>query len=227
MERVLLIDDAPAAVEPVAYALERAAFEVEMCETLAEGRQALAKSAPDFVILDLGLPDGDGMELCRELRASGSIPILLLTARDGEVDRILGLELGADDYVTKPCSPREIVARVKRILARARPSTDPLPSLVLGKLEIRAEEHRALLDGVEVELTVTELTILRTLVAAPKRVLSRDALIDRVHGVDVHITARTIDSHVRGIRKKFARVRSAADPIETVFGVGYRARRID
>ena len=180
---------------------------------------------PDLVILDLMLPDMDGLEVCRRLRAAGDLPILFLSSRDDEIDRVIGIELGADDYVVKPFSPREVVARVSAILRRtaARPASEPAagPGLTHGALSLDTDAWRARWGDAEVPLTVTEFGILKTLAAAPGRVFSRDAIIDRLHGPGFALTDRTIDSHVRNLRGKFAGV-GGHDVIETRAGVGYQ-----
>jgi two-component system OmpR family response regulator len=200
----------------------------------ADGGEALvrfealsARDQPDLVVLDIGLPEMDGFEVCRALRRQGDVPILFLSSRDDELDRVLGLELGGDDYVVKPFSPRELVARIKRILARGRgvPSrvTDPDErSIERGSLRLDVDRHRCTWAGDCVELTVKEFGLLQSLCGMPGKVYTRDELVERAYGAGHHITDRTIDSHIRRIRKK---LRSAGgDPIETIYGLGYRLR---
>jgi two-component system OmpR family response regulator len=169
------------------------------------------------------MPRMDGLEVCRRLRAQGDLPVLFLSSRDDEIDRIIGIELGADDYVTKPFSPREVVARVQAVLRRtaARPPVVAVPAIRHGCLTLDLDGWRAEWAGAEVPLTLTEFSILRTLAAPPAKVFSRDAIIDRLHGPGFAITDRTIDSHVRNLRAKFAAV-GAVDLIETRAGIGYR-----
>lgn len=229
MNRVLVIDDEPAVVDVLVFSLRRSGFTVDVAGTLQEGRRLLASQSFDLLMLDLGLPDGDGLEFCRQLRAGSGIPVLILTCRDDEVDRVVGLESGADDYVAKPFSPRELVARVRAILRRAAPlaPSNDAPTVVLGTVRIDPYSHRATLREVSVPLTRLEFQLLYLLVRAPQRVFSRDELIERVYRGEALVADRTIDSHVKGVRQKFQRVEAAADPIETVFGVGYRARNLE
>jgi two-component system OmpR family response regulator len=192
----------------------------------ADGEAALAEialKAPDLVVLDINMPRMDGIEVCRRIRAQGDLPILFLSSRDDEIDRVLGMELGADDYVTKPFSPREVVARVAAILRRMARTPPPLPAgyFSYGQLSLDTDGWRARWQDTEVPLTVTEFTIIRVLADAPRRVFTRDAIIDRVHGPGFAMTDRTIDSHIRNLRAKFAQV-GGADVVETRSGVGYQ-----
>ncbi|HEV8267545.1 MAG TPA: response regulator [Thermoanaerobaculia bacterium] len=222
---VLLVEDERAIAEVVAFALSKAGFHTERAGTLREARARLSRGGVDFVVLDLGLPDGDGLDLCREVRRTSRTPILMLTCRDEEVDRVLGLETGADDYLVKPFSNRELVARVRSILRRSEPGSDAQESpLLAGRLELRPYEHRAFFDGSEVRLTPIEFRLLSALVRSPSRVFTRELLLERVYDGDTFVSDRTIDSHVKGLRKKFSSVARSADPVETVFGVGYRLR---
>ncbi|MGV9005997.1 MAG: response regulator transcription factor [Brevundimonas sp.] len=220
---VLVVDDDPHIRDLLTFALQKAGLATREA---ADGEAALADIArhrPDLVVLDINMPRMDGIETCRRIRADGDLPILFLSSRDDEIDRILGMELGADDYVTKPFSPREVVARVAAILRRVnRTAPPPTPGLfALGGLSLDADGWRARWQDVEVPLTVTEFSIVRTLADAPRRVFTRDAIIDRVHGPGFAMTDRTIDSHVRNLRAKFASV-GGADVIETRPGVGYQ-----
>ncbi len=223
MSEVLVVDDDPHIRQLLVFALEKAGLSAREAE---DGEAALAligKAAPDLVILDINMPKLDGLEVCRRLRAQGELPILFLSSRDDEIDRVLGIELGGDDYVVKPFSPREVVARVQAILRRARTSQPPAAAtgLAQGRLSLDPESWTARWDGGEVPLTVTEFGILKILMAAPARVFTRDAIIDRLHGPGFAITDRTIDSHVRNLRGKFASV-GGHDVVETRAGVGYR-----
>ena len=220
---VLGVDDNPHIRDLLTFALQKAGLATREA---ADGEAALAEialRAPDLVILDINMPRMDGIETCRRIRAGGDLPILFLSSRDDEIDRILGMELGADDYVVKPFSPREVVARVAAILRRAA-RTPPAPTVghfAWGGLSLDADGWRARWRDVEVPLTVTEFSIVRVLADAPRRVFTRDAIIDRVHGPGFAMTDRTIDSHVRNLRAKFASV-GGADVIETRAGVGYQ-----
>lgn len=224
---VLVVDDDPHIRQLMVFALQKAGLAAREAE---DGEAALAsvdEAPPDLVILDINMPKLDGLEVCRRLRAKADIPILFLSSRDDEIDRVLGIELGGDDYVTKPFSPREVTARVQAILRRARggaaaaAAQKASPILKHGRLSLDPEAWIARWDDAEVPLTVTEFGILRILMAAPARVFSRDAIIDRLHGPGFAITDRTIDSHVRNLRGKFAGL-GAADVVETRAGVGYR-----
>ncbi|HEX8569516.1 MAG TPA: response regulator transcription factor [Caulobacteraceae bacterium] len=222
---ILVVDDDPHIRQLLTFALTKAGLDAAEA---ADGEAALAAieaKAPDLVILDINMPRMNGIEVCRRLRAQGDLPILFLSSRDDEIDKVLGIELGADDYVTKPFSPREVVARVQAILRRTAgrtPVAEPADAdLTRGRLSLDVEGWRARWGEVDVPLTVTEFGILRALASAPNRVLSRDALIDRLHGPGFAITDRTIDSHVRNLRGKFAQA-GGHDVVETRAGVGYQ-----
>lgn len=222
---ILVVDDDPHIRQLLVFALGKAGLDTVEAE---DGEAALAMAearTPDLVVLDINMPRMDGLEVCRRLRASGDVPILFLSSRDDEIDRVLGIELGADDYVTKPFSPREVVARVMAILRRtaARPPAVERagPAIRHGRLALDLDGWRAEWAGTEVPLTVTEFSILRTLASMPAKVFSRDAIIDRLHGPGFAVTDRTIDSHVRNVRAKFSAI-GADDVIETRAGIGYR-----
>ncbi len=220
---ILVVDDDPHIRQLLVFALDKAGFGAIEAE---DGEAALAlagKHAPDLVILDITMPRMDGLEVCRRLRAGSDLPILFLSSRDDEIDRVLGIELGADDYVVKPFSPREVVARVMAILRRTAahpPAADHSGTMRQGKLALDLEGWHAQWAGAEVPLTVTEFSILRTLASMPAKVFSRDAIIDRLHGPGFAITDRTIDSHIRNLRAKFAEA-GGSDVIETRPGIGY------
>lgn len=222
---VLVVDDDPHIRQLLVFAFGKAGIETVEA---GDGEAALtlaARQAPDLVVLDINMPRMDGLEVCRRLRAEGEVPILFLSSRDEEIDRILGIELGADDYVVKPFSPREVVARAKAIMRRTAPGT-AAPATAegpvrQGDLLLDTEGWSATWQGGEVSLTATEFTLLRTLASAPGRIFSRDQLIDRLHGPGFAITDRTIDSHIRNLRRKFADL-GCGDLIETRAGIGYR-----
>jgi two-component system, OmpR family, response regulator len=224
---ILVVDDDPAIREVLCFALRRAGFATtEAADGLAALSQFASRGA-DLVVLDVMLPELDGIEVCRALRRTSTVPILFLSSRDEEVDRIVGLEIGGDDYVAKPFSPRELVARVRAVLRRvvspaapSEPGREKIEKLSHGRLLIDLETMRATWDGHEVALTATEFGVLRTLLARPGRVFSRDELIDRAYATERVVSDRTIDSHVRRVRAKFARYGAA--PIETLPGFGYR-----
>ncbi|MBI5941876.1 MAG: response regulator transcription factor [Caulobacterales bacterium] len=223
---ILIVDDDPHIRQLLAFALTKAGLEAREAEDGEAALAAVAANPPDLVILDINMPRLNGLEVCRRLRAQGDLPILFLSSRDDEIDRVLGIELGADDYVVKPFSPREVTARVQAILRRAggqkpAPADDADGAIVRGRLTLNTEGWTALWDDREAPLTVTEFGILRTLASTPTKVFSRDAIIDRLHGPGFAITDRTIDSHVRNLRGKFAGL-GGHDVIETRAGVGYR-----
>ncbi len=223
MPQVLVVDDDPHIRQLLVFALEKAGLAAREAEDGEAALASVAQQRPDLVVLDINMPKLDGLEVCRRLRAQGDIPILFLSSRDDEIDRILGIELGADDYVVKPFSPREVTARVQAILRRARAAAPPAADATMahGKLSLDPESWIARWDQTEAALTVTEFGILRILLGAPTRVFSRDAIIDRLHGPGFAITDRTIDSHVRNLRGKFAAL-GGHDVVETRAGVGYR-----
>lgn len=222
---ILIVDDDPHIRQLLAFALTKAGLEAREAEDGEAALEAVAANPPDLVILDINMPRLNGLEVCRRLRAQGDLPILFLSSRDDEIDRVLGIELGADDYVVKPFSPREVTARVQAILRRSggqKPAAEEVNgAIVRGRLTLNTEGWTALWDDREAPLTVTEFGILRTLASTPTKVFSRDAIIDRLHGPGFAITDRTIDSHVRNLRGKFAGL-GGHDVIETRAGVGYR-----
>jgi two-component system, OmpR family, response regulator len=222
---ILIADDDPHIRELLAFALEKAGMQSRAVEDGEAALAAVAHQRPDLVILDINMPKMDGLEVCRRLRSESDIPILFLSSRDDEIDRVLGIELGADDYVVKPFSPREVVARVTAILRRsagkvAAEPTDAERSLQYNGLNLDLEGWRASWRGAAVALTVTEFGMLKALASAPGRVLSRDNLIDQLHGPGFAVTDRTIDSHIRNLRGKFAKA-GCDDLIETRAGLGY------
>ena len=222
---ILVADDDPHIRQLIVFALAKAGLDAIEAEDGESALSAVEAHHPDLLILDINMPRMDGIEVCRRLRAVGTLPILFLSSRDDEIDRVLGIELGADDYVTKPFSPREVVARVMAILRRVSahpPEAQAFTgTLHHGRLALDTDGWRASWDEAEVVLTVTEFGILRTLAAMPSKIFSRDAIIDRLHGPGFAVTDRTIDSHVRNLRAKFAKA-GANDVIETRAGVGYR-----
>ncbi len=225
-ERILLVDDEADIVELLDYNLRQAGY---LVVTARDGNTALAevrRQRPDLILLDLNLPDVAGTEICRRLRrdpGTQTIPIMMITARGEEIDRVVGFELGADDYVTKPFSPRELVLRIGAVLRRAG---QPAPAseserLVIGHLEIDVAQHRVFVTGEEVPLTALEFKLLYDLASRQGRVQRRDDLLERVWGYVPGIETRTVDTHVKRLREKLG---AARDYIETVRGVGYRLR---
>lgn len=226
MPSVLLVEDEPAIADTLIYALETECFEVIHALTGTDALAAAATKCFDFAILDIGLPDITGLEVCRRLRETTSIPVLFLTARDGEVDRILGLELGGDDYVTKPFSPREIVARVRAILRRSHP-TAPLQKALPPPRHGTILHHdpsamRIRCHGETLDLTAHEYKLLLVLLEKPGRVFTRDQLLEHAWQDPGAVTDRTVDAHVKSIRAKLRGVRvGAEDLIQTRRGLGY------
>jgi DNA-binding response OmpR family regulator len=216
----LVIEDDEAIGALVVAYLERAGFQVVHERSGEKGLNAVERHDPRVVVLDLSLPDLDGLEVCRRLRSSRRVPILILTARDEEVDRIIGLELGADDYVTKPFSPRELVARVRAVLRRAEPAPEESGMIELGDVRLDRRQRRVAVAGSPVALRTLEFELLAELAENAGRVVTRDRLLERVWGLSFAGGTRTVDVHVAQLRKKLAR----PDLIETVRGVGYRAR---
>lgn len=223
--KILVVDDDPRLREIVRLALEGAGFEVITASDGVSAQTHAAREAPDLIVLDVGLPKADGFEICRKIRTSSDVPILFLTAHDDEVDRILGLELGADDYVTKPFSPRELVARIKAILKRSNgaPSRD---ALVQGRLQLDVAAHACLVMGQEVALTATEFQVLHRLMRMPGRVHTRVQIIDDIWGNGAEVADRTLDSHLRNLRKKLADA-GCTSAVDTVHGVGIRLGACD
>ena len=221
-QKVLVVDDEPEAVELVKFNLNGAGYDVT---TASDGAEALNKARriqPNLVILDVMMPEIDGMEVCKLMRrdpATSSIPIIMLTAKASEVDRVLGLELGADDYVVKPFSPRELVLRVKKLLSRGKQTDSAKEKFVFGELVIDLPHHAVSWKGKTVDLTATEFKLLVTLAERRGRVQSRDTLLRDVWGYDSMIDTRTVDTHMRRLREKLG---AAAKHLDTLRGVGYR-----
>ena len=223
-QRILVVDDEPAIVDAVSYALRREGFEVD---TAADGAEALqtARAAPhDVLVLDLMLPDMSGMDVCRTLRSESDVPILMLTARDAEVDRVLGLELGADDYVTKPFSVAELVSRVRAIVRRRELDRSPARRAVVraGSLELDLVRHRIRVDGRVVELTPSELSILSLLATEPDRVFSRREIMQHLWSSTYVGAERACDIHISNLRRKIERDPSQPERLVTVRSVGYK-----
>jgi two-component system response regulator VicR len=222
--RILVVDDEPPIVDVLAYNLRRANYEVI---TANNGQEALDKARatqPDLIVLDLMLPVVDGLDVCRALRRERDVPIIMLTARDSEIDRVVGLELGADDYVVKPFSVRELMARVRNVLRRAAP---PPPggqaeARRLGDLAIDPTRHEASWGSHALDLTALEFDLLYTFVCHAGQVLSREQLVEQVWGYDYYGDLRVVDAAVKRLRAKLRQVAQGAEPVETVRGVGYK-----
>ena len=223
MTRVLIVDDEPAIVRLIRDYLERAGFDVMTASNGEDALQVFARSRPDLVILDLTLPHMDGLDVARAMRRAGDVPIIMLTARAEEADRVVGLELGADDYVTKPFSAREIVARVRAVLRRAQAAAMHDDIVRVGdSIMLDAPRMQVQVDGRDVLLTATEFQLLLHMARQPGRVFTRAQLLDAVHGVAVESYARAIDAHVKNIRRKLEQDPRSPRHLQTVFGVGYR-----
>jgi two-component system OmpR family response regulator len=221
MRKVLVVDDDTHIRDVVCFALRRAGYQPLAAADGKVGLEMAARELPALVILDILMPELDGTEVCRRLRAQSDVPLIFLTSKDEEMDRILGLELGADDYVVKPFSPGELVARVKAVLRRKGVGGGTeVERLVRGALVIDLEAHTASWDGTDVPLTATEFSLLKAFAAQPRRAFTRDNLMTAAYANARFVSDRTIDSHVRHIRAKFQAL--GGDPIETVHGVGYK-----
>ena len=215
--RILIVEDEEKLARLLEDYLRAAGYTTQWIADGALVEAAVAKEPPSLVLLDLMLPGKDGLAVCRDLRASSDVPIVMITARVDEVDRLLGLELGADDYICKPFSPREVVARVRAILRRAQRPQDA----VIAGLAIDAKAHRASLDGVPLDLTPVEFRLLCSLAEAPGRVLGRRRLLESLYEDHRVVTDRTVDSHVKNLRRKLAEAAPARDLVRSVYGVGY------
>jgi len=221
MPHILIVDDEPKILRLVHDFLQAAGFRTSSARSGDEALMRVRTEAPDLVILDLGLPGLDGLDVTRAIRRTGDLPIIMLTARDDETDKLIGLELGADDYVTKPFSPRELVARVRAVLRR-QAGTAATEALHAGDLVLDLPRMRLTRAGEPIELTATEFTLLAAMARAPGRVFTRSQLLDAIHGVAFESYERAIDAHVKNIRRKLEPDPRSPRYLETVYGVGYR-----
>ena len=222
MKTVLVVDDEPIVREVVVRYLEREGYRTLEAGDGDAARDALARNSPDLVVLDVMLPGTDGLELCRWIRSTSQLPVIMLTARGEEADRIVGLELGADDYVTKPFSPRELAARVKSVLRRSDRSDESAERLEFGDVELEQATREVRKAGVELRLTAKEFDLLWFLASHPRRVFSRDQLMARVWGYTAALDTGTVTVHVRRLREKLEDNPSEPKYLETVWGIGYR-----
>jgi len=222
MATVLIVDDEPIVREVVVRYLAREGHQTLEAGDGESARAAIEKSEPDLVVLDVMLPGTDGLELCRWIRASSELPVIMLTARGEEADRIVGLELGADDYVTKPFSPRELAARVRSVLRRSAPAEDTVEQLAFGDVELEQATREARKARREVRLTAKEFDLLWFLASHPRRVFSREQLMAKVWGYTAALDTGTVTVHVRRLREKIEDQPSSPRHLETVWGVGYR-----
>jgi DNA-binding response OmpR family regulator len=221
-ELILVVDDEVNIVELARLYLEKEGFRVEEASTGEEALQGFEDLSPALIILDIMLPAPDGWEVCRRIRSRSQVPIIMLTAREDEVDKVVGLELGADDYLTKPFSPRELVARVKAVLRRARPVSEAEEVLHVEDLVIDASRRRVAQGYKEIDLTPREFYLLYTLALNRGIVMSRERLLERVWGYDYYGDTRTVDVHIRHMREKLGEDSSKPRYVETVWGVGYK-----
>jgi DNA-binding response OmpR family regulator len=219
---VLVVDDEPTIREVVVRYLEREGYRTLEAADGDRARELVERHSPSLVVLDLMLPGMDGLALCRWIRARSSLPVIMLTARGDEADRIVGLELGADDYVTKPFSPRELAARVRTVLRRAGPEAPRNARISLGELEIDAATREVTKAGAPLRLTAKEFDLLLFLASHPRRVFSRDQLMSRVWGYEAAFDTGTVTVHIRRLREKIEDDPSRPRYLETVWGVGYR-----
>jgi two-component system OmpR family response regulator len=225
---ILVVDDDPHIRDVVRFAFEKTGMTISIATDGKEALRQFDRNVHDLIVLDVGMPEMDGLEVCRQIRKMAETPILFLSARDEEIDRILGLEIGGDDYVTKPFSPRELVARVNAILRRARSAPAPAESRTLkqGALTIDIDARSARFGDTSVALTALEFSILRTLLARPGFVFTRELILEAAYEGNIHVADRTIDSHIRNIRAKMATAGSDSI-IETVHGVGFKLGRCE
>jgi two-component system response regulator BaeR len=218
---ILIVEDEPKIVEILKDYLVAAGFRVSCLDRGNEVVSQVKRNPPCLILLDIMIPEMNGWEVCREVRKFSSIPIIMITARVEEIDRLLGLELGADDYICKPFSPREIVARVNAVLRRTYvPTTEKM--LLAGEISLIQDTHQVMVAGCEIKLTPCEYNLLKTLISHPNRVFSRNELINLVQGYDFDGYDRTIDSHIKNLRKKIGTHLPGKEVISTIYGMGYK-----
>ena len=226
---ILVVDDDPHIRDVVRFAFEKTGMTISIAQDGKDALRQFDRDVHQLVVLDIGMPEMDGLEVCRQIRKTSDTPILFLSARDEEIDRVLGLEIGGDDYVTKPFSPRELVARVNAILRRARVAPQPAAAtktMSHGGLAIDPDAHTASFLGTPVALTALEFAILRALMTRPGFVFTRELILDAAYAGNIHVADRTIDSHVRNIRAKMAQA-GCETAIETIHGVGFKLGRCE
>jgi len=225
--RILIVDDEPAVTDLLAYNFRKAGYEILLAGDGCDALKLACEAAPDLILLDLMIPEVDGLDVCRELRKTSQVPIIMITARGEEIDRVVGLELGADDYVCKPFSVRELMARVKAVLRRRHNSDEESGSLLLGKggLRLDVESRTAAVGATPLDLTRLEFDLLYFLLVNAGRVLTRERLLEQTWGYDFTGDTRAVDSAVKRLRAKLRAASAEADSIETVRGIGYRLNR--
>ena len=233
MPHILVVDDDAHIVDVITFALEKAGHTFEVAKNGSDALGAFSKQTDatrfDFVILDVGMPEIDGLEVCREIRKQSDVPILFLSARDEEIDRVLGLEIGGDDYVTKPFSPRELITRIGVILkrtAKVSKGSEAAEILSQGLLKMDADHRSVQFDETEVKLTGIEFSILKTLLMRPRMAFTREQILNTAWPSNIHVSDRTIDSHVRNLRAKLMEV-GCGSAVETVHGIGFRLGNCD
>ncbi|WP_221585881.1 response regulator transcription factor [Microbacterium sp. G2-8] len=224
MTRVLLVEDEPDLADPLAYLLQREGYDVEIADDGEKGLHAYRDHGADVILLDLMLPGIPGTEVCRQIRTTSSVPIVMLTAKDSEVDIVVGLELGADDYVTKPYSSRELLARMRAVLRRSAAAEEDLEEHVLegGRVTLDIDRHTVAVDGAQINMPLKEFELLELLMRNTGRVLTRGQLIDRVWGSDYFGDTKTLDVHIKRIRSRIEETPSKPVMLVTVRGLGYR-----
>jgi two-component system OmpR family response regulator len=222
-KKILIVDDDPHIREVIIFTLEKSGMKTLQAANGAEALKAAESQSPDLIVLDISMPELDGLEVCKRLRKKSDTPILFLSSRDEEIDKIIGLEIGGDDYMTKPFSPRELVARINVILKRIAPQKTSAKEdkSTHGKITIDAVSYTALCDDKKIPLTATEFMLLQAVFRHPNKVFTRDELMDHAYGANITVSDRTIDSHIRRIRSKFAAA-GITDVISTNHGIGYK-----
>ncbi|MDA9288899.1 response regulator transcription factor [Alphaproteobacteria bacterium] len=225
-EKIILVDDDSNILASVSVALRAEGWDVETYPDGEKGLIALQRNSPDIAVLDIKMPRLDGMELLKKLRISSDVPVIFLTSKDDELDEAIGLRMGADDYITKPFSQKLLIERIRAVLRRSslKNSSEPNKMIQRNELSLDPDRHLCLWKGMEVRLTVTEFLILHSLVFRPGLVKNRDQLIDIAYGETIYVDDRTIDSHIKRMRRKFRLFDKDFDRIETLYGVGYRYR---
>ncbi len=222
MKKILVVDDEPKIIQLTQDYLENAGFSVMSAGDGEDALVVIQAEKPDLVVLDLGLPGMDGLDVCRSIRKTSNLPIIMLTARDEETDKLVGLELGADDYITKPFSPKELVARVRSVLRRSELAQEEREVIRVGDVTLDLPRMRVTVGGDEIDLTATEFQLLQALASQPGRIFTRSQLLNAVHGVAIESYERAIDAHIKNIRRKLEPVPREPRYIQTVYGVGYR-----
>jgi two-component system alkaline phosphatase synthesis response regulator PhoP len=226
-DKILIVEDEVRIVRTLRLYLEQAGFVVTAVHDGTQAIPAFRQERPSLVLLDLNLPGQDGLDICRTLRRLGNVPIIMLTARTEEMDRLIGLELGADDYISKPFSPREVVARIRAVLRRTQGSMATAEILQAGALQLDLAAYRVWIDGQFLDLTQTEFELLATLMRHKGRVLSRGQLLEAVQGTAHEEFERAIDQHIKNVRRKLKEVVGDVPIINTIYGVGYRLDELE